>query len=543
MAANSPLRPGDLARFTHRQLVDVTAFNGAHILRYLQVTRRWRWMGWTAGTATLAVAMNAGTSGLGPYFPVTGWLLGVVAGEIAVGRAKSRIRRPLGMRLVPPTLTTVWVICAAISCGAAFSAVVRSHAGETGSGERLGAVATLAVVVVVQAMVIGLHRQPLPAGPADLVGAELATRSRSARSLLAAGAAVALWTSVNALPEQLSSELSVLGLPLGLGLPILAWVKSTGSWQVTTTRREHIWSLTAVGVALAGLALFTGVLAAGPAPADRPVGVTFHGQESVSQPFRYARIDRQADTWVLVGQGQQLVMDRAAVRLPGDHRRAPFAISDDGLHVVYLDARTHRLVLRDLSKPGDPRELTGPLSGGPAPEVTLSADGRYVSVDAEVIDTVTGSRLRLPGVGRVLGLGRGGIVATTGRRALPGTPDTELLTLDLQGVVRTRVPFDPTLAALSTADGRHLAVVTGEEVLTMNAGTGMVSERAKLRLPEHYGRPEALGWAEGGRLLVRIDPLDVDDGAYRLVDPRTGKVSPVDDMPDGLGEAVFGRFE
>ncbi|TMR98057.1 hypothetical protein [Nonomuraea basaltis] len=532
----------NVERFARRQMLDVTAFNGRHILRYLQVTQRWRWMGTAAGVTAMPLTMTTSSFSVSPYFPVTGWLLGAVAGEIAFGRAIGRIRRPLGMRLVPPALMTVWVICAAISCGMALSTVARSYSQEVGIGQRLGAVATLAAVAVVLTMVGELHRRALPAGPADLVGAELATRSRSARSLTAAGAAVALWTSMNALPEQVTSDLNVVGLPIVFGLPILAWFKGGDPWQVSTSGKRRIWGRSAVSMALAGATLCFGLSVEAPEPDGDHRAVQPERIGSTAQPFRYARMDPQSRTWVLLGQGERLLVDRAATRLPGDDRRAPFAISGDGRRIVYLDEETHHLVLHDLSKRDDPRELTGPLSGA-APEVTLSRDGRYVSVGAEMIDTATGARLRLSGVGRVLGLGPGGVVATTGRRALPGAPDTELLTIDLQGTVRTRVPYDPTLEALSTPDGQELAVVTGDEVLTMDPGTGKIRGRAKLRLPGHYGAPEALSWAEDGRLLVRIIPMDEEKDAYHLVDRRTGKARPVADMPDGLDAAVFGRFQ
>ncbi|MGN9836667.1 hypothetical protein ACTMTI_00960 [Nonomuraea sp. H19] len=540
-AANSPMHRVDVERFARRQMVHVTASNGNRILRYLQVTQRWRWMGMAAGLAIMPIAWSSGTFSVSPYFPLTGWLLGVAAGEMAFRGTGDRSLHPLGMRLVPLPLTVVWAICAAISCGLAFGVVARSYSGETGIAERLGAAATLAAVVTVQAMVSGLHRRALPAGPADLVGAELATRSRSARSLTAAGAVVALWTSTTGLPESISGDVNVPGVLIFFGLPIVAWVKSADPWQVCTSRKRRIWGRSAVGVALFGGALQVGMTVE-PPPRDPPaIPAVVAG--SSDQPFSYARVDPKARAWVLMGKGRHIPVDRAATRFPGGHRRAPFAISGDGRRIVYLDERTSRLVLRDLADSGGPLDLTGPLSGAAVPEVTLSRDGRYVSVGAEVIDTGTGSRTRLPGVGRVLGLGHDGVVATTGRRALPGAPDTELLTLDLHGAVRTRVPFDPTLEALPTPDGRGLAVVTGDEVLTMDPGTGRVRGRVKLRLPGHYGRPEALSWAEDGRLLVRIDPMDAEEETCHLVDPRTGKTRPVDDMPEGVDGAVFGRFQ
>jgi hypothetical protein len=538
-AANSPLHRMDAERFAGRQMVDVTAFNGSHILRYLQVTRRWRWMGTAAGMTALPLTMTAESFQLSPYFPVTGWLLGAMAGEIAFGRATGRVRRRLGMRLVPPALTAAWTVSAALSCGLALGTVVRSLSHDIGAAQRLGAVATLALVAIVQAMVTGLHRRALAAGPADLVGAELATRSRSARSLTGAGAAVALWTAMSVFPGRLSAEVTAVGWLLVAGLPIVAWVKSADSWQVRTSGGKHAWAPAAVALTLAATALYTGLTAEAPQPAAtrRPLVVN-----DSDQPFPYAWIDPQAREWVVLAPNAVLGVSQAATRLPGSHRRAPFALSGDGKRVVYLDEETRGLFLHDFSPSGATRQLTGPLPVAAFPEVTMSHDGRYVSIGAEVIDTATWSRFSLPGAGNVLGFGSGRVVATTGRRALPGAPDTELLTLDLHGTVRTRVPFDPTLEVLPTPDGRVLAVVTGDELLTMDPATGKVRERVKLRLPAHYGSPEALSWAHDGRLLVKVDPEEDDDDAFHLVDPRTGKSRPVTGMPDRPDDLVFGRL-
>jgi hypothetical protein len=261
-------------------------------------------------------------------------------------------------------------------------------------------------------------------------------------------------------------------------------------------------------------------------------------------PARYA--SRSTTEWRLYAghgtateDGHPLVQARAAV---ATGRAAPLALSGDGLHVVYLDDATGRLVMLDLSR-GVTHELTGPLPRGSVPTPAISHDGRYVSVTTatgvELIDTRTNYRAKLPEIHRVLGFGPDGLVATTGRLALPGSPDTELLTLDHQGNARTRVPFDPTLRPQVSLDGRSLIITTDDEVMTMDARTGRVRERARLRLPDHYGPPEPRGWADDGRVLIEIDPEDGETAEHHLLDPATGRTSPLREIPT---DAVFGRW-
>ncbi|MEW9546888.1 hypothetical protein [Nonomuraea sp. NPDC050783] len=481
-------------------------------------------MGAAGGLAFTPAALAAESPFLGVHLVLAGWLVGVGCGEVAFGRFRGRARRALGMRLVPPALTLVWTVCAALACAVALSAVAGSLSGEAvGTGRRLGAVATLAVVAAVQAMVRELRLRAVPQGPADLVGAELATRSRTARSLMAAGSAVALWTSVYATAEESWSPwVQQLGVLLGCVLPIVAWFMSVVPYQVGTARRRWDAAPAVVGVAVACTALY----AVGPVP-SRPALQAAPRTGYPAEPFAYACLEFATGRWTLVDGDEQIPVDRAATTVPGAHTRAPFAVSGDGRTVVYLDRSSHRLVAQ--RPPAAPRPLTGPLPGGTTPQVALSGDGRHAVIGAELIDTSTGTRVPLPGARRVLGLGPDRIVATTAPRALPGTPDTELLTFDLTGSIRTRTPFDPTLEALLTPDGRDLAVVSGDELLTMDAGTGRVHRRTGMRLPAHSGEPELLGWAADGRLLVALDPED--GAAHHLLDPRTGRARPVEGIP------------
>lgn len=484
-------------------------------------------MGTSAGLATGFFSATSGAVFLAPYSVLIGWLLGVLAGEIAFGRRRGPIRRAPGIRLVPPQLTATWLICAAFSCGVALSTVERSFSAETTVDRRLGAAAVLGVVAVVQFMVGGLHRRALLPGPADLVGGELATRSHSARWLLGVGASVTLWTSVIALPIRQFHEVGVLALA---GLPLLALALASNTWRPGAAGRRTTWLWVTAGVALAGMGLAMG----------RSVWQQTPGAavpEILAGPYQYALPDPESGKWTLRSEGRQQEVARADTRLSG----GPFVLSGDGLHLVYLDEATGRLVQQDLTGAGARRDLTGPLTGGPLPEVALSQDGRYVSVGPEVIDNRTGARTRLPGVGRVLGFGPDGVVATTGRRALAGSPDTELLTIGYDGTVRTRAPFDPALEVAASPDARALVVLTEEEVLTMDPRTAEIRGHAELAVPEQYGPPKAPAWARDGRPLIKIDVVGKKE--FHLVDPGSGKASPVRDLPASLDGAVFGRVQ
>ncbi|GGO82452.1 hypothetical protein GCM10012289_73720 [Nonomuraea cavernae] len=528
-------------RFARRQRVDLTIFNGDRILLYLQVRRRYRWLGAATGLVCCVATFTQGAIVISAYLPLAGWLLGSIVAEIGFARSRPRVRRRLDVRLAPPRLTSLWRLGASISVAVALSAVARSYGMEVGVRERLYAVLTLGVVLTVHLIVRDLHRRALVAGPADLVGAELAIRSGSARSLLATGTTIALWTASGSLPD-----LPDLGQPavvlIALGLPLLVLGTVTDTWQVTyALSGRPAWPAPAATLLAAALTATPLVWA------PREAGETRLDNWYALPHARFADLDQRSGAWRLWGPEGGIQVGQARAYLSGDGtaaRPAPLALSGDGRHVVYLDRASRRLVLAHLLSRRE-RHLTGPLADEAVPEPALSHDGRHVSLTTaagvELIDATTGARTPLPGVRRVLGLGPDGGVATTGLAALPGAPDTELVTFDHSGKVRTRVRFDPTLRVRLSPDGRTLAVVTRNEIVTMDPGTGEVRGRARLRLPTHPDAPEPLGWDEESHVLVRIDRYGQDKGTYHLVDPVTGKSRPLRDIPDDLWNPVFGK--
>ncbi|MGW2214707.1 hypothetical protein ACWCSD_06965 [Nonomuraea sp. NPDC001684] len=535
LVANRPMSRAAADRFSARQQVAFTAFNGPLMLRHMQITRRLRWAGASAGTALMALPLVSGDVGLRLFLPVGGWTLGVLAGELSKGRGpRPRTVRAPRLDLGSRPLVIVWRICAALSCGVALYVVARSFLGDVGSAGRAAAAWTLAVVVIVQAVLHDLGR-PLARGPADLVAAEAAMRSDTARALMAGGSAAALWAApLSELPD-LRDDLLLLSHVAVWGLPLLAWILSgrfrpgvPGRWRAILSALVTVCLITAWN----GLVVWRYSSPPPPAALTGPLPAPIGFADASDHRWRLHL--RRSGSW------QTVALPQARAVLPISNRRAPLVISGDGYRLIYLDAATGRLVLHDLSAEKAARPLTGPGEG--VPDAAFGQDDRHVILTwpdgVDLVDAATGARRRLPGIGRVIGVVPGKVVATTGRRALEGAPDTELVTLDAQGAVRTRTPFDPALQALLTPGGDRLVLVSDNEVLTMDPRTGgRVRGRATLGGPG--AEAELVRWTEDGRLLVM---LGWDDPVLYLVDLETGKSRQVKNVPSRLGEVVVGRL-
>ncbi|MBB5074938.1 hypothetical protein [Nonomuraea endophytica] len=283
-------------------------------------------------------------------------------------------------------------------------------------------------------------------------------------------------------------------------------------------------TLMAFGIAAALWPAFGFISAELPTPV-RPVPLTL-----VAGPVQFAKTVSDPVRWALY----PVPPDRETTFAEAD-TRGPLALSGDGLHVIYRQLGTGRLVHRDLRK-SDVREVPG------TGEILLSHDGAYATVGATLVHTPTGSATPLPGVARVIGIGGGRIVATTGPRTLPGAPATELVTFDPQGKVVSRAPFDPSLDVRLSPDGKTLAVVTSADVLTMDPATAKVLTREPLQLPGPSYERDLLGWSADGRLLLlRADLEKTDASGHYLIDPGTGTARRLVDWPDPGRPVVVGR--
>lgn len=526
-AVKAPMGASGLNRFRRRHLIDLTPFSSSRVAAHLQVRGRWWWIGVASGIAWCLSGIFEDRLQVQAFPVVAGGLAGLLLAEL---RPRSPRRASLGLLLAPPFLVLIWQ-CVAILAGAlALSTVLRSTWLEVPIAARVWAVLALALTLAVHVLVRDLHTRPLPQGPADLVGAELAIRSRSARSLLAVGGTVALWSAFNTGLPSLPG-VPVAAFLITYGLPLLAWISATQPWAPSAQMRGRGRSWV-----LATAAMLTGVVltASWLIPAQEPSETRVKLSRGMTEPVLYAWVGENPARWQLADHpDQSFSFDQAAITL--GVRPAPFAISSDGHRLVYLDKDTRRLVQLDLAN-AEYHDLSEPLTNGAAPEVTMSPDGRYVTLagasGVELVDTATGGRTRLPGIARVLGVGQDTVVATTGRRAVRPAPDTELLVLDHRGGVRNRIPFDPTLDVRLAPDLSALVILDADEVVTMDPTSGAVRERHELHLPEHTATMSMLSWDGGHRLLIRIDPVDPDKASGYLVDPSTGKAKPHESMPD-----------
>jgi hypothetical protein len=219
--------------FADRHMLVVTAFSVDRILRHLHVRQRFMWAGTGIGSGFMLAGYTTDSFRGGLYLAFSGWFLSIVTAELRFARDGGRIRRPIGVMLAPPLLTLAWRTAAVLASAVALSAVLRSFWQEVGVTERLWAVCTLGVVLAVELLVMGLNRREPAAGPADLVAAEVAIRSNSARTLLAGGTIVALWIAPGSgLPES-PYALKVIGWLLAFGLPTPAVVKAMTPWRPT----------------------------------------------------------------------------------------------------------------------------------------------------------------------------------------------------------------------------------------------------------------------------------------------------------------------
>jgi hypothetical protein len=313
------------------------------------------------------------------------------------------------------------------------------------------------------------------------------------------------------------------------------------------------WAAGVAVVVAVTAAVVLGAMLAWSVPAPRsPDAVTWIApegrEETSSRPIAHAALPecgtrltfRKCTAWELfaVDEGpddpRSSMMALQAATFAGKQgplpRPAPFALSGDGFHAVYLHARTRRMVHQDL-RTGVRHDLTGPLADAELPVPVLSHDGRRVALTAAgpgtgttlLVDADGGRSAEVPGIARVLGVGPRGFTAVT----VPEGDKVELITVSPDGAVRTRVPFDPGPSAGLFPDGRRVLVLTeGGEAVTVDPATGKTTRRVKIRaeFSEFGDTPELLGWDARGRFLARLDLDDADDEP-RLVDPATGKTS------------------
>ncbi|MFI6501349.1 hypothetical protein [Nonomuraea typhae] len=270
--------------------------------------------------------------------------------------------------------------------------------------------------------------------------------------------------------------------------------------------------------------LTTGVLLVGvlPAPAPPPLTIELGPLPSI----RFAVVQPDQDRWEMwTERGQPMPLSAA-------DPSGPFAASGDGAHVIYRDRGTGRLVYR-----GPNREGAAELPG--RGEIVFSRDGRHAAIGTSLVDTETGAAVTV-NAARIIGIGGDRVVGTAGPRALPGTPASEVLVFDLRGALLSRAPLDPSLDVRLTPDGTKLAVLTFDDIVSMDPATGEVLGRKRLKLPPRTADQASLGWSADGRLLIKAEPGSADGPGHYLVDVRTGAAEALEEMPEPRAGLVYG---
>lgn len=180
------------------------------------------------------------------------------------------------------------------------------------------------------------------------------------------------------------------------------------------------------------------------------------------------------------------------------------------------------------------RQLTSPLADRDVPAVSISAMGRFVtliSTGTRVLDTRTGGAVELPGIVRVVDVGTGGIVGTTGPfadRQSSGDPAVmiQLAVFDHHGKERMRVPFDSSQNAWLDRNGNKLLVMDyfGARALTYDVAAGKVRSDVRIRLPKGDSAEKGVGWTEDGRFVITRYGRDQDF----FLDPATGATTRIE---------------
>ncbi|MER7130729.1 hypothetical protein [Streptosporangium saharense] len=224
---SGPVHPQRIFLFARRQALAVTPGAEPVVRRYLRTTRMWRASGLTAGVFLTALPDPMSLD------PFSGWFLGVLGAELAIGARREP--GPVAATTSPPRLLSPQAR-AFLYGGAALSVLgLLAGIGVAVTGRPVPGlpwtVMTAAVTGGTLLLVRSLRRRPIPAAPADVVAAVLATRSRSAHTLVTGNAILAFAGALAAVTLPVWGDLvtGLMGLPLLVG----AFLTGTRQWAIT----------------------------------------------------------------------------------------------------------------------------------------------------------------------------------------------------------------------------------------------------------------------------------------------------------------------
>ncbi|MEV4092462.1 hypothetical protein [Streptosporangium saharense] len=224
---SGPVHPQRISLFARRQALAVTPGAEPVVRRYLRTTRMWRASGLIAGAFLMVLPDSMALD------PFSGWFLGVLGAELAIGARREP--GPVAATPAPPRLLSPQA--RAFLYGGAALSVLGLLAGIGGAvtGQpvpRLPWTVTAAAVTGATLLLVrSLRLRPIPAAPADVVAAVLATRSRSAHTLATGNAVLAFAGALAAVSMPVWGDLvaGVVSLPLIVG----AFLTGTRQWAIT----------------------------------------------------------------------------------------------------------------------------------------------------------------------------------------------------------------------------------------------------------------------------------------------------------------------
>ncbi|MFF0580106.1 hypothetical protein [Streptosporangium saharense] len=225
---SGPVHPQRISLFARRQALAVTPGAEPVVRRYLRTTRMWRASGLAAGLVLLTGLPDPLT-----LDPFSGWFLGVLGAELAIGARREPgpvAATPTPPRLLSPQARFFLYGGAALSVSGLLAGIGVAVTGRPVPGLPW-TVMTAAVTGGTLLLVRSLRLRPIPAAPADVVAAVLATRSRSAHTLATGNAVLAFAGALAAVNLPVWGDL-VTGL-VSLPLTVAAFLAGTRQWAIT----------------------------------------------------------------------------------------------------------------------------------------------------------------------------------------------------------------------------------------------------------------------------------------------------------------------
>ena len=247
----APVSRDRLERFARRHDLEVTANNGAQVIRYLATTRRWRSAG-LAVSLVLAVGWGVvgGTYRLDFLTLFAGWFVGALIAEARIDHLTYGRRRAASLVPRRPTAylpSFFWSLVPIVGGLAALTAVACAVLSARGwpvaPGRAIGwGLAAAAVVVAVRRMQLHVLRRPQPVAAPDVLAADDAIRSRSLHVLAGGGATLIVFCASGLLATISAAlggnhDLDTLGQLVVFAMPLYGWSVAVRRWRIGPASR------------------------------------------------------------------------------------------------------------------------------------------------------------------------------------------------------------------------------------------------------------------------------------------------------------------